>query len=172
MQHLRGNRMLINLDKESALIGVISDTHGLYRPEISEIFNGVDYIIHAGDVGGIWVLDKLKEIAPVLAIKGNTDKLSSIPGLSVDAILKTASSSIYLLHNIADLDLDSQAAGFNAVIYGHSHLPSIEFHKDILFFNPGSAGPRRFRLPISVGLLRVDGSKLKPEIIELTETRT
>ena len=86
--------------------------------------------------------------------------------------MKTASSSIYLLHNIADLDLDSQAAGFNAVIYGHSHLPSIEFHKDILFFNPGSAGPRRFRLPISVGLLRVDGSKLKPEIIELTETRT
>ena len=91
MQHLRGNRMLINLDKESALIGVISDTHGLYRPEISEIFNGVDYIIHLSDIGRDLGTDKLKEIA-VLAIKGNTDKLSSIPGLSVDAILKTASA--------------------------------------------------------------------------------
>jgi putative phosphoesterase len=170
MQRLRGKRMLINLDRETALIGVISDTHGLYRPEISEIFNGVDYIIHAGDVGGMWVLDKLRRIAPILAVKGNTDSSSAIPGLPVDAILKTASSSIYLLHNIGDLDLDSRAAGFNAVIYGHFHLPSIEFHKDILFFNPGSAGPRRFRLPISAGLLRIDGNKLKPEIVELKET--
>lgn len=163
--------MLIQLEKSSALIGVVSDTHGLFRPQLQTLLKGVDYIVHAGDVGGAWVLQKLQQIAPVLAVRGNTDTPSMIPeGLPGTAILQTQKSALFLLHNIGDLDIDPEAAGLNVVIYGHTHVPLIEYKKGILYFNPGSAGPRRFRLPISVGLLRINGTDLDPEIFEIRDT--
>ncbi|NLG18414.1 MAG: metallophosphoesterase family protein [Fibrobacter sp.] len=163
--------MLIQLEKKTALIGVVSDTHGLFRPQLQTLLKGVDYIVHAGDVGGAWVLQKLQQTAPVLAVRGNTDTPSMIPeGLPGTAILQTQKSAIYLLHNIEDLDLDPEAAGLNVVIYGHTHVPLIEYKEGVLLFNPGSAGPRRFRLPISVGLLRINGTDLDPEIIEIRDT--
>lgn len=145
-------------------IGIISDTHGLLRPEVFGALRGSDCIIHAGDIGDPTILDKLAKIAPVTAVRGNVDRekwARKIPGTNV---LEAGAFSIYVLHNLEELDLKPETAGFAAVIYGHSHLPQQETKNGVLYFNPGSAGPRRFQLPVSVGRLIVDGDKVRGEM--------
>jgi uncharacterized protein len=148
-------------------LGVISDTHGLLRPEAVKALRGCDLIIHAGDVGTPAVIDGLREIAPTHAIRGNIDSGSWAVPLDATAVVDVGGSLFYVLHNIADLDLDPPAAGFAAVVFGHSHKPSIETRGGVLWLNPGSAGPRRFRLPITLARVVVRGPELKPEIVEL-----
>jgi len=148
-------------------IGVISDTHGLLRSEALTALRGSDRIIHAGDIGNSAILGHLAEIGPVTAVRGNVDRekwARKIPGTN---LLETGSVWIYVLHNLEDLDLKPEAAGFAAVIYGHSHVPKQETRNGVLYFNPGSAGPRRFRLPVSVGRLIVEGGKVRGEICNL-----
>ena len=150
------------------IVGVISDTHGLLRSEALEALRGSDAIIHAGDVGREEVLRALKQIAPLTVVRGNIDTSPWARKLPSTNVFEIAGKSIYVLHNIDELDLDPAAAGFSAVIFGHSHRPLIENRKDVLFFNPGSAGPRRFNVPISVGRLIVENGRLMPELVELT----
>jgi uncharacterized protein len=149
-------------------IGVISDTHGLLRPEAVDALRGSELILHAGDVGSAEVLRALKSIAPVVAVRGNMDVEAWAERLQntelADFKKKTC---FYILHRIADLDLKPKAAGIAAVIFGHSHAPSIEWQDGVLFFNPGSAGPRRFSLPVTLGKIEIVGGELRPEIIEL-----
>ena len=149
------------------MIGVISDTHGVLRPEAIEVLRGSDAIIHAGDVGHEAILRVLEQIAPLTVVRGNIDTSPWACKLSSTNVLEIAGTSIYVLHNIDELDVDPAAAGFSAVIFGHSHRPLIETRKGVLFFNPGSAGPRRFSLPISVGRLIVEQRKITPELIDL-----
>jgi uncharacterized protein len=146
-------------------IGVISDTHGLLRPEAVEVLHGSEQIIHPGDVGDPAILDQLAAIAPVTAVRGNIDKGAWARGLPDTAVVKVGGVSIYVLHNIEQLDLKPEAAGLAAVIFGHSHVPKQEMRNGVLYFNPGSAGPRRFKLPVSVGKLRVEVEKVFGEII-------
>lgn len=159
---------MIELQKENLVIGLISDTHGMFRPEIKPIFAEVDYILHAGDIGDKSVLDQLERIAPVLAVLGNSDSCIKIgDNIYYTAILKTVSVSIYIIHDVGNLDLDPVKAGFNAVVYGHTHIPSVHERNGVLFVNPGSAGPLRFSLPVSVGKLVISGEKLEARIINL-----
>jgi putative phosphoesterase len=148
-------------------LGVISDTHGLLRPQAVAALRGCDLIIHAGDVGDEAVLDGLRGIAPTHAIRGNIDTATWAQRLPATGIVAVGELSFYLLHNIADLDLDPPTAGFAAVVYGHSHQPSIETRDGVLYLNPGSAGPRRFRLPVTLARVTVAGTELSPEIVEL-----
>ncbi len=148
-------------------IGVISDTHGLLRPEALDALRGSDHIIHAGDIGSPEILDCLREIAPVTAVRGNVDTGTWARKIPMTEVLELGGVSIYVLHILDQLDLKPEAAGFSAVIYGHSHVPKQEMKNGVLYFNPGSAGPRRFKLPITVGRLFVDNSKLRGEIIPL-----
>ena len=149
------------------MIGVISDTHGLVRPEVLEIFKGVDLIIHAGDIGGIAVLETLESIAPVMAVRGNNDRESWSDHIPHDQVIEHGSYRIYVLHELDHLDLDPAGAEFSVVIYGHSHRPLIETKKGVIYLNPGSAGPRRFSLPIALAKLHITQAGLVPEIIEL-----
>jgi uncharacterized protein len=149
------------------LIGVISDTHGLLRPEAVAALKGSDLIIHAGDVGAPDVLDALRKLAPTFVVRGNIDTAHWAGALPATAHVEVGRLQLHVLHNIAELDLDPAAAGYAAVIYGHSHQPSIETRDGVLFLNPGSAGPRRFRLPVSIARVSVSGGKLRPEIVEL-----
>jgi|SRR5581483_8792992 len=149
------------------LVGVISDTHGLLRPEAVAALQGSDHIIHAGDIGAPEILDRMRQIAPVTAIRGNVDRAAWAKKLPDTHVLELGSVSIYILHNLKELDLKPEAAGFAAVISGHSHVPKQEIKNGVLYFNPGSAGPRRFRLPIAVGKLVVRGSTISSEIIPL-----
>jgi uncharacterized protein len=148
-------------------IGVISDTHRLIRPEALDALKGVDHIIHAGDIGSPNVIEELSRIAPVTAVRGNVDTEDWAKKFQKTEIVEFDEVMIYVLHNIANLNLDPRAAGFSAVIYGHSHVSMQEIRGGILLFNPGSAGPRRFHLPISVGYLDIDGKKISGEIINL-----
>jgi len=148
-------------------IGVISDTHGLLRPEALAALQGSDYIIHAGDIGDPEILTQLAAIAPVTAIRGNVDRDAWARKIPITQVLEVEGVSIYVLHNLAELDLKAGAAGFAAVIYGHSHIPKMEAKNGVLYFNPGSAGPKRFKLPVSVGRLTVSAGKTTAEIIEL-----
>ena len=148
-------------------IGVISDTHGLLRPEAVAALRGVDLIVHAGDVGAAEVLDGLRELAPVVAIRGNNDKGAWAERLRATEVVEAAGALLYLLHDVGDLDLDPAAAGFHAVVSGHSHRPSVDRRDGVLFLNPGSIGPRRFALPIAFALLRIDGTELEASIVEL-----
>lgn len=148
-------------------IGVISDTHRLVRPEATDALKGVEHIIHAGDIGSTSVLEELRKIAPLTAIRGNVDTGDWARGLPSTAVAELGGILIYVIHNIKELDLDPQAAEFSAVIYGHSHSPAQEIRNGVLYFNPGSAGPRRFHLPISVGCLTISGRKISGEIIML-----
>jgi putative phosphoesterase len=150
-----------------SVIGVISDTHGLLRPEAVSALRGSEYIIHAGDVGDPAILDALGKIAPVTAVRGNVDTEPWARELPESNVLEIAGISIYVLHNIDQLDLKPETAGFAAVVYGHSHVPKQEMKKGVLYFNPGSAGPRRFRLPVSVGKLIVDEGRMRGQLIEL-----
>jgi putative phosphoesterase len=148
-------------------IGLISDTHGLLRPEALDALRGSEQLIHAGDVGDPSILAELARIAPVTAIRGNIDTAPWARNLPETTVLELAGASIYVLHNLAELDLDPSVAGFAAVIFGHSHRPSIERRKEVLFVNPGSAGPRRFSLPVSVGRLFLKDGDLQAELVDL-----
>jgi putative phosphoesterase len=149
------------------LIGVISDTHSLLRPEACDALRGSDFIVHAGDVGDPEILTRLREIAPVTAVRGNIDRGGWANALPQTDVLEVGRISIYVLHILAELDLKPEAAGLSAVIYGHSHVPKIETQNGVLYFNPGSAGQRRFNLPVTVGRLTVEKGKLRGEIIAL-----
>jgi putative phosphoesterase len=155
------------MSKTRLRLGVISDTHGLLRPEAVKALRGCDFIIHAGDVGTAAVIDGLREIAPTHAIRGNIDRGCWAVPLDATALVEVGEALFYVLHNIADLDLDPAAAGFTAVVFGHSHQPSIETRDGVLWLNPGAAGPRRFRLPVTLARVEVRGAELKPEIVEL-----
>lgn len=153
-------------------IGVISDTHGLLRPEALEALRGSQHIIHAGDVGDPAILKRLAEIAPLTAVRGNVDYGEWAKKLSETNVLEVEGVSIFVLHILERLDLKPEAAGFAAVIYGHSHVPKQETKNGVLYFNPGSAGPKRFSLPISVGRLTIVDGRLKGEVIELLEEKS
>jgi putative phosphoesterase len=149
------------------IVGVIADTHGLLRPEAIEFLKRCDLIVHAGDVGKPDILKTLGSIAPTYAIRGNIDKGAWADKLPDKDVLEIENKYFYLIHSIDDLDLDPAAAKFDAVIFGHSHQP-ISYKKDrVLYFNPGSAGQRRFKLPVSIGRIKVMKSCLESEIITL-----
>jgi uncharacterized protein len=150
-----------------ALIGVISDTHGLLRPEALAALRGSDYIIHAGDIGAPGILSRLAEIAPVIAVRGNVDRAAWAKKIPETEVLHVAGISIYVLHKLQDLDLKPEAADISVVIYGHTHVAKQEEKNGVLYFNPGSAGPRRFRLPITLGRFIVRPGEIEPEIIKL-----
>ena len=149
------------------LIGVISDTHGLLRPEALDALRGAEQIIHAGDVGSPEILKKLVTIAPVTAVRGNVDKDAWAQELPETQVLETGGISIYVLHDLTKLDVKPEAAGFRVVINGHSHIPKQEVRNGVLYFNPGSAGPRRFKMPVSVGRLSIDGAQVSGEVVKL-----
>ena len=155
--------------REKRLIGIISDTHGLVRPEVAEAFSGVDLILHAGDIGTTEVMEELRSIAPIMAVRGNNDKGTWANAIPETEVVQIGSVRIYMLHDLKGIDLNPAARGFQVVISGHSHRPSIETRDAVLFLNPGSAGPRRFKLPISVARLTVDGSAVNGEIIDLSQ---
>jgi uncharacterized protein len=148
-------------------VGVISDTHGLVRPEALAALAGVERIVHAGDIGAPAVLEALARIAPVSAVRGNNDRERWAAGIPETEVVEVGDVSLYVLHDLHELDLDPRAAGFAAVIAGHSHQPRQEEHDGVLFFNPGSAGPRRFKLPISVGRLRIERGRVAGELVTL-----
>src|ERR1700727_501035 len=149
------------------MIGVISDTHHLLRPEAVEVLRGVDHILHAGDVGDPAILDALRRIAPVTAIRGNIDERGPCLHLPETEVITLEGHTFYMLHDRHALDLDPAAAGFSAVISGHSHQPLIEWRHGVLYMNPGSAGPRRFSLPVSIGLLTIGADGLQPRLVTL-----
>jgi putative phosphoesterase len=149
-------------------LGVLSDTHGLLRPEVLPALEGVDGILHLGDVGDPKILDALRKVAPVTAVRGNIDTEGPCSRLPETEVLLIEGGYLYLLHNIETLHLDPAAAKFAAVLYGHSHKAEIRRHKGVLYFNPGSCGPRRFNLAVTMGYLHIgaDGS-VEPEIVRL-----
>jgi uncharacterized protein len=155
--------------RTSILIGVISDTHGLLRPEAMQALGGSEQIIHAGDIGAPEILEKLAGIAPVTAIRGNVDKDEWARRLPETEVVEIAGISIYVLHDLAQLNLKPEAAGFQVVVSGHSHVPKQETRDGVLYFNPGSAGPRRFKLPVTVGKLIVEDGNVRGEIIPILE---
>ena len=147
------------------IIGLISDTHGLVRPEALAALRGCSAIVHAGDIGKPEVLEKLRELAPMTAIRGNVDTWAT--DLPDTAVVSFEGVRLYVVHDVKTLELDPRAAGFAAVISGHSHVPKAETRDGVLYLNPGSAGPRRFRLPISVATLRIGAQRLEPELVTL-----
>src|ERR1700691_2689218 len=149
------------------LIGVISDTHGLLRPEALTALAGSEHILHAGDVGDPGILERLRAIAPVTAIRGNVDVGGACSLLPDTELVQLGGRGIYMLHDRHALDLDPIAAGISVVVSGHSHHPAIQRHKGILYFNPGSAGPRRFSTPVSVGFLTVTEAGVDARVVEL-----
>lgn len=155
------------MDSELHIIGVISDTHGKLRPEAVAELQGVERIIHAGDVDRPEILDALGEVAPVHAVRGNVDYGDWAEALPVTEVVEVGSVSICVIHDIDRLELDPVASGFALVIYGHSHRPSIEEKRGVLFLNPGSAGPRRFELPATVARLEIEGSSVRAELVDL-----
>jgi putative phosphoesterase len=148
------------------LVGVISDTHGLLRPEALTALAGVDHILHAGDVGDARILEALEKIAPITAIRGNIDR-GECAELPATDVIELAGHLFYLVHSIADLDINPVVAGVAAVVTGHSHKPTLEARDGVLYLNPGSAGPRRFNLPVTVALVTVSKSKVAARIVEL-----
>ena len=148
-------------------IGLISDTHGLLRPEAVSFLSGCDHIIHAGDIGKREILERLAQIAPVTAVRGNNDTDAWADALSETELTKFGRVSVYAVHDIAQLDIDPMKAGVRAVVSGHSHKPGIKDRDGVLYVNPGSAGPRRFRLPISIGELLIDGDAIEPRLMQL-----
>jgi uncharacterized protein len=149
-------------------VGVIADTHGLVRPEAIAALRGSDLIVHAGDVGKPEVLDALGKIAPLFAIRGNNDRGPWAQKLPVTEVVEVEGVALYLVHDLAELELDPVAARFAAVVSGHSHRPSAHVRGGVLYLNPGSAGPRRFALPVSVARLTVRGGSLRHKLIELS----
>ena len=151
-------------------VGLISDTHGLLRPEALRLLRGAAHIIHAGDIGDPKILDALRDIAPVIAVRGNNDRDRWARGVPERAELTVGRIAIYVLHNLAELDLDPRDR-YRVVVAGHSHKPMVEERDGVLYVNPGSAGPRRFSLPIALGELRIDGVKVRARIRNLQVSR-
>jgi putative phosphoesterase len=149
-------------------VGVISDTHGLVREEALTALAGCELIIHAGDIGSPEVLERLREIAPVRAVRGNNDRAVWARSLPLNDVIEIGAHHVYLLHDIAELDIDPAAANIAAVITGHSHKPAAEVREGVLYLNPGSAGPRRFKLPIAIARLHVSKNRIEHEIVELS----
>ncbi len=154
-------------DTKAKLIGVISDTHGLMRPQAIEALAGVDMILHAGDIGDSAVLDNLRDIAPVVAVRGNNDKGEWAESLPDWEVVQIGAVSIYMLHDLKEIDINP-AGLFQVVVSGHSHKPSVEERRGVLYVNPGSAGPRRFTLPISLAHLKIDASTVNAKLTELS----
>ena len=147
-------------------IGLISDTHGLLRPEVLDFLRGSDHILHAGDICTPDVLQQLALLAPVTAVRGNNDHGGWAGQVAPSEIVRFEDVWVHMLHDIADLDLDPAGAGIQVVVCGHSHKPRVEERHGVLHVNPGSAGPRRFKLPISAGELRIDGAKVSAHLVE------
>jgi uncharacterized protein len=155
------------LAKQTQVLGLISDTHGLLREEALRALEGVDLILHAGDVGAPKILEKLRTIAPVAAVRGNVDTGAWADALPLTEVVETGAATIYMLHILKDLQVNPGIAGFAIVVSGHTHQP-LQFEKDgVLYVNPGSAGPRRFQLPVTVGRLDLRARPWKVEFIEL-----
>jgi putative phosphoesterase len=152
----------------STRIGLISDTHGLMRPEALAALQGSDLIIHAGDVGKAEIIEQLRLVAPVVAVRGNIDKSAWASALPATTVVETGSGRIYVLHDIGQLELDPVASRFDVVVSGHSHKPGRTERDGLLYLNPGSAGPRRFRLPVTVARLDLRCSPWRVEFVELT----
>lgn len=148
-------------------IGLISDTHGLLRPEALAVLQGCDHIIHGGDIGNAAILQTLADLAPLTAVRGNNDDGAWAKGVPETAVLKIGGISIYVLHDLTQLDIDPAASGMRVVVAGHSHKPKIGERGGVLFVNPGSAGPRRFALPVAMAELVIDGGSVSARIVEL-----
>lgn len=148
-------------------IGLISDTHGLLRPQALDALRGSDLIIHAGDVGKPEILETLRKLAPLIAVRGNIDKGNWASALPATAVAEAGAVLLYVLHDVHALDLNPAASGFHIVVSGHSHQPGRFERNGVLYINPGSAGPRRFQLPVSVAFLNVDQKPYKVEFVEL-----
>ena len=155
------------MTEKHVTLGVISDTHGLLRPEAVEALRGSDRILHAGDIGAPEILEALAKIAPVTVVRGNVDTASWARALPETEVVEAGGALIHMLHDRGQLHLKPEAAGFRVVICGHSHQPKMEEKSGVLYFNPGSAGPRRFRLPVSVGKLTIAAGKVRAELVEL-----
>ena len=149
------------------ILGVISDTHGLLRPEALAALAPARHILHAGDTGNIEILDALRQLAPVTAIRGNIDTSGPCARFPATELVELAGRHFYLVHSIADLDISPKAAGVSAVISGHSHKPSQETRDGVLYLNPGSAGPRRFDLPVTVALITVTDTAVEARILHI-----
>jgi len=149
------------------LVGIISDTHGLLRPEAVAALRGTDVIVHAGDVGNADIIEQLRRIAPLFVVRGNIDQGNWAARLPIREVVSIGELKFLLLHQVAELALDPQAEGYAAVVYGHSHVPSMETRDNVLFLNPGSAGPQRFQLPVTIARARVRGRRIDAEIVHL-----
>jgi hypothetical protein len=148
-------------------VGLLSDTHGLLRPEARSFLVGCDYIIHGGDVGGAPILEDLGTLAPLIAVRGNNDTEAWAEGLPQSELVRIGDLFVYVIHDLGELDIEPRAAQVSVVVSGHSHKPSIAKRDQVLYVNPGSCGPRRFKLPISVGELLVKGSDVQARTVEL-----
>ncbi len=154
-------------ERSTLRVGVLSDTHGLLRPEARAFLLGCDYIVHGGDIGTAAVLEDVAAIAPLTAIRGNIDRGAWAEELPATELIRLGEVFVYVIHDLSQLDLDPEAAQVQVVISGHSHQPLIERRSGVLFLNPGSCGPRRFKLPISIGELRIRGTELEARTVEL-----
>ena len=148
-------------------VGLISDTHGLLRPEATAFLRGCDSIVHGGDIGDAGILEALAALAPLTAVRGNNDSSAWAERLHETEMVKIGGLLLYAIHDLAQLDIDPAAAGVRVVVSGHSHKPRIHERDGVLYVNPGSAGPRRFKLPIAIGELIVDGGSVRARIVEL-----
>jgi putative phosphoesterase len=151
-------------------VGLVSDTHGLLRPEARTFAAGCDYIIHGGDIGSAAILEQLSAMAPLIAVKGNNDRQSWAAHLPETEMIRVAGVFFYVIHDLSQLDIEPRAAGVHVIVSGHSHKPLIEQRDGILYINPGSCGPRRFKLPISVAEILVEGTKVKARTLEFTDS--
>jgi putative phosphoesterase len=151
-------------------IGLISDTHGLLRPEAVDVLRGSDFIVHAGDIGE-GVLEQLSTLAPVTAVRGNNDRAPWADRIGETEQLRFGEVTLHVLHDLADLGIDPKAAGVDVVVTGHSHRPKVERRSGVLYVNPGSAGPVRFNLPVSVALMQISGREVAARIVELESLR-
>jgi putative phosphoesterase len=157
----------VRADKTARVVGVISDTHGLLRPEAVEALGGSELIVHAGDIGGPEVIEALRAIAPVVAVRGNNDRGLWAEEFPPYDVAEVGAAFVYVLHDLKELDLSPEAAGFRVVVSGHSHKPLAEERRGVLYLNPGSAGPRRFKLPVTVARLTIKDDDARAEIIPL-----
>jgi len=152
-------------------VGIISDTHGLFRPEARAFLLGCEYIIHGGDIGRPEILEELAAMAPLIAVRGNNDTQPWAARLRATELMRVGNVFVYVIHNLAELDIDPGAAGVRVVVSGHSHQPTLEDRAGIMYVNPGSCGPRRFKLPVCAGEIMVSGSAVKARIVDLSAGR-
>jgi putative phosphoesterase len=155
-------------NKSELRVGLLSDTHGLLRAEARAFLTGCDYIIHGGDVGAAAILEDLEALAPLIAVRGNNDDEPWADNLRETELIRLGGVFVYVIHDLAKLNVDPTALGIRAVICGHSHKPLIDERAGILYINPGSCGPKRFKLPVSVGELLVEGENVRARIVELS----